>query len=104
MTGSLFERETDKIDRMRPLRPRQLAAITGIKDAIRDGHKRIILQAPTGFGKTLTAAHIIAAALKKIGYAHVTLDLEGYRRGSLNEAAGSRFTPHTSRPDVKREA
>jgi uncharacterized protein len=26
-----------------------------------------------------------AAALKKIGYAHVTLDLQGYRRGSLNE-------------------
>ncbi len=28
----------------------------------------------------------IADALKKIGYAHVTLDLQGYRRGSLNEA------------------
>jgi uncharacterized protein len=27
----------------------------------------------------------IANALKKIGYAHVTLDLQGYRRGSLNE-------------------
>ncbi len=27
----------------------------------------------------------IAEALKKIGYAHVTLDLQGYRRGSLNE-------------------
>ena len=27
----------------------------------------------------------VAEALKKIGYAHVTLDLEGYRRGSLNE-------------------
>jgi uncharacterized protein len=27
----------------------------------------------------------IAAALKKIGYAHVTLDLQGYRRGSLND-------------------
>jgi uncharacterized protein len=26
-----------------------------------------------------------AEALKKIGYAHVTLDLQGYRRGSLNE-------------------
>jgi uncharacterized protein len=46
----------------------------------------------------------VAAALKKIGYAHVTLDLEGYRRGSLNGAAGSRFTPHTSRPNVKRDA
>jgi uncharacterized protein len=28
-----------------------------------------------------------ASALKKIGYAHVTLDLEGYRRGSTNEVA-----------------
>ena len=27
----------------------------------------------------------LASALKKIGYAHVTLDLQGYRRGSLNE-------------------
>jgi uncharacterized protein len=29
----------------------------------------------------------IAAALKKIGYHHVTLDLQGYRRGSTNEVA-----------------
>ena len=27
----------------------------------------------------------IQGALQKIGYAHVTLDLQGYRRGSLNE-------------------
>ncbi|MBI3417730.1 MAG: ATP-dependent sacrificial sulfur transferase LarE [Verrucomicrobia bacterium] len=27
----------------------------------------------------------VAAALKKIGYVHVTLDLQGYRRGSVNE-------------------
>ncbi|MGO8765830.1 MAG: ATP-dependent sacrificial sulfur transferase LarE [Limisphaerales bacterium] len=27
----------------------------------------------------------VAEELKKIGYAHVTLDLQGYRRGSLNE-------------------
>jgi uncharacterized protein len=26
----------------------------------------------------------VVEALKKIGYAHVTLDLQGYRRGSLN--------------------
>jgi uncharacterized protein len=29
----------------------------------------------------------VAVALKKIGYAHVTVDLQGYRRGSLNEGA-----------------
>ncbi|HWX22726.1 MAG TPA: ATP-dependent sacrificial sulfur transferase LarE [Candidatus Binatia bacterium] len=28
----------------------------------------------------------VAEALKKIGYAHVTLDLQGYRRGSTNDA------------------
>jgi len=28
----------------------------------------------------------IAGALKHIGYAHITLDLQGYRRGSLNQA------------------
>lgn len=28
----------------------------------------------------------VAEALKKIGYVHVTLDLQGYRRGSTNEA------------------
>ncbi len=28
----------------------------------------------------------VAEALRKVGYAHVTLDLQGYRRGSTNEA------------------
>lgn len=32
----------------------------------------------------LKAADQIADALRKIGYAHITLDLRGYRRGSLN--------------------
>ena len=34
----------------------------------------------------------IALALRKIGYAHVTLDLQGYRRGSLNEALATNST------------
>ena len=29
----------------------------------------------------------VAEALKKLGYTHVTLDLQGYRRGSLNQVA-----------------
>jgi pyridinium-3,5-biscarboxylic acid mononucleotide sulfurtransferase len=32
----------------------------------------------------------VAEALKKIGYAHVTLDLQGYRRGSANEVLGGK--------------
>jgi uncharacterized protein len=31
----------------------------------------------------------VAEALKEIGYAHVTVDLQGYRRGSLNEKNGT---------------
>lgn len=31
------------------------------------------------------ASHKIAEALRALGYAHVTLDLQGYRRGSTNE-------------------
>jgi uncharacterized protein len=34
----------------------------------------------------------VAETLKKIGYAHVTLDLQGYRRGSANETIGASST------------
>ena len=34
----------------------------------------------------------VADALRTIGYAHVTLDLQGYRRGSLNEALATRVS------------
>ena len=37
------------------------------------------------------AAARVASSLKKIGYAHVTLDLAGYRRGSLNEVSSIGF-------------
>ena len=36
------------------------------------------------------AANKVADALRKIGYAHVTLDLHGYRRGSANETLKSK--------------
>jgi uncharacterized protein len=46
---------------------------------------------PAEMQKILTdgVADKITAALEKIGYAHVTLDLRGYRRGSMNEAFNS---------------
>ncbi len=31
-------------------------------------------------------ANRVVEALKRVGYAHVTVDLQGYRRGSTNEA------------------
>ena len=39
------------------------------------------------------AAGRVTAALKNLGYTHVTLDLQGYRRGSVNEGAAK---PHAS--------
>jgi len=47
---------------------------------------------PTELPKLLAddVAGRVAVALKKIGYTHVTLDLQGYRRGSLNESASLR--------------
>jgi uncharacterized protein len=39
---------------------------------------------------TDNAFEFVAEKLKKIGYSHVTLDLQGYRRGSVNEALQSR--------------
>jgi uncharacterized protein len=35
----------------------------------------------------------IVEGIKQAGYAHVTLDLQGYRRGSTNEALGGREQP-----------
>ncbi len=47
----------------------------------------------------------VAAALKQIGYAHVTLDLQGYRRGSTNEviqSSGAQAQP--ANPPLKIES
>jgi uncharacterized protein len=32
------------------------------------------------------AAELVVAKLKELGYLYVTLDLQGYRMGSMNEA------------------
>jgi pyridinium-3,5-biscarboxylic acid mononucleotide sulfurtransferase len=50
-------------------------------------HLARIEVAPEEMAKFLGSGltHKVAAELKQIGYAHVTLDLQGYRRGSVNE-------------------
>jgi superfamily II DNA or RNA helicase len=50
---------------MRPLRPHQERALEALRASLAAGKRRPMLQAPTGFGKTLTAAHIIQRALDK---------------------------------------
>jgi superfamily II DNA or RNA helicase len=50
---------------LNPLRPHQQAAIDGLRDSLRSGRRRPMLQLPTGSGKTVVAAHIVDGALRK---------------------------------------
>ena len=56
---------------------------------LKNGHLARIEVGATELPKLLASKIYlrVAEALKEIGYAHVTLDLEGYRRGSLNESS-----------------
>lgn len=50
---------------LRPLRPHQVAALDGLKASLMAGHRRPMLSSPTGSGKTVLAAHIVAGAMAK---------------------------------------
>ena len=50
---------------MKPLFPYQAAAIAELRQSYLDGHKRPVLQSPTGSGKTRIAAEIINSALER---------------------------------------
>lgn len=50
---------------MKPLRPHQERAIAMLRQSLAAGYKRPMLQAPTGFGKTLLAAAIVDGARRK---------------------------------------
>lgn len=65
MAQSNFFEEEKAEGGLRPLRERQAKSIEAIREAVREGHKRIILMAPCGFGKTLTAAHLISSSVDK---------------------------------------
>jgi DNA repair protein RadD len=47
------------------LRPHQAAALDSLKHSIAAQHRRPMLMAPTGAGKTVLAAHIVTGALRK---------------------------------------
>lgn len=60
---SLFEPKVERS--LRPFRGTQGQAYADVRQAVKEGHKRIILQAPCGWGKTLYSAHLIASALDR---------------------------------------
>lgn len=47
------------------LRPHQARAIDLLRSSLAQGNRKVVIQGPTGFGKTLTAAKIIEGALAK---------------------------------------
>lgn len=47
------------------LRPNQQRALSSLRQSFKTGHKRPVLQAPTGFGKTVVAGEIIKSAVPK---------------------------------------
>jgi len=50
---------------MKTLHPHQAAAVDRLRDALRAGYRRPMLQAPTGYGKTVLASAIVQSALEK---------------------------------------
>lgn len=48
-----------------PLRPRQETALQALRSSIKSGRKRLVMQAPTGFGKTRLAAEVVSRALDR---------------------------------------
>ena len=57
------------------LRDYQLASVEGLRNGLRAGHKRLVLCAPTGAGKTHIAAHLIQEAHAKGSRAAFVCDL-----------------------------
>ena len=47
------------------LRPHQVRALDMLRASLRQGNRRVIIQAPTGAGKTVLAAKILEGALAK---------------------------------------
>lgn len=90
----------------RQLRPHQQAAIDGLRSEFGKGHRRVVLQAPTGFGKSLTAAKIIESALAKgrkvlftvprlslVGQAIEEFEREGVRHIGVIQSSHPRTDP-----------
>src|ERR1019366_7697367 len=58
---SLFARKLA----LRPFRWYQEPAIPMFRQAVKEGHKKIVGQAPCGYGKTVIAAHLAVSSMQK---------------------------------------
>ena len=74
---------------LRPLRPHQARAIEELRASLASGKRRPMLQAPTGFGKTLTAAHIIQRLSKVRELQGDLVELGARQSGRRDSPSGS---------------
>lgn len=66
MTATLFpDLEQFTPATVKKPRPMQVRTIKAVRDAMRNGHKNVLVQAPCGSGKTLTGGWMIKGALEK---------------------------------------
>lgn len=65
MAYDLFETAEVVEPERKTLRPHQVKAIDMLRRSLAQGNRRVVVQMPTGAGKTLTAAKIIEGALEK---------------------------------------
>lgn len=65
MATALFQYRRENALDLPPMRKWQERCVPQIREAIRQGHKRIVVQSPTGAGKTLLAAHLFAGSIAK---------------------------------------
>jgi len=62
---------------------------------VRQSEKTARIEVPKeDIGRAVERADEIVSFLKGVGYAYVTLDLQGYRSGSMNEILGTRLVSH----------
>ena len=47
------------------LRPHQVEIIDAVRESLRKGNKRVIIQAPCSTGKTVLAAHMLESAMRE---------------------------------------
>ena len=96
---------------LRPLRGRQIPVIPAIYEAVKAGHRRIMIQAPTGFGKTVLAAHLmhrsaskgkrpifIAPAIALVEQTLASFEAQGY---GISGSSRRNITAQTGEPRCK---
>ena len=84
-------------NKLRFLRPYQLAALRRLQDAVREGNDRFLFEMATGTGKTLTAAAVVKLFLRtgnarRVLFLVDRLELEGQAKTTLGALLSNDFT------------